>query len=190
MGNHRDDVNRPLSTVAGVFLVALGALFLVQQFAGDALPALSWRFLWPVFVIGPGLAFFAGMLQGGKRVGGLAIPGSIFTTTGLLLFYQNLTGHWHSWAYAWALVAPTSVGVGLMIQGWWTGSPKLVREGRRVMAIGLTLFLVGAVFFELVLNISGFASGSVGQFGLPILLIVIGAAIVLRGTRPRRTLGG
>ena len=48
------------------------------------------NYLWPLFIIVPGLAFFVGMFFGGKKVSGLAIPGAIITTTGLLIFVQNL----------------------------------------------------------------------------------------------------
>src|SRR5262249_1802125 len=138
--------NCPFSALAGVSLVLIGAIFLAQQFFGDSLGFLSFGFLWPLFVLVPGLAFFAAMLRGGKGASSLAIPGSIITIAGILLFYQNATGHWQSWAYGWALIAPTGVGVGRIIQGRWSGNPFAQRGGRRLVAIGLTLFLVGAVF--------------------------------------------
>jgi hypothetical protein len=177
--------NNALSALAGVALVVLGVIFLAQQFFGESLRVISWGFLWPLFILIPGLAFFAAMLQGGPPAGPFAIPGSIITITGALLFYQNATGHWQSWAYAWALIAPTGVGVGLVIQGNWNGSTRVVREGRRLIAIGLTLFVVGAIFFELVVNISGFANGLPGQIILPILLILAGGYFLVAG-RPRR----
>jgi hypothetical protein len=173
------------SSLAGVALVLIGLIFLAQQFFGEWLGFLSWSFLWPLFVVIPGLAFFAAMLQGGKGASALAIPGSIITMTGVLLFYQNATGHWQSWAYAWALIAPTGVGFGRIIQGRRSENPFARREGRRLVAIGITLFLVGAIFFELVLNISGFASGLIGQLVLPVLLIVTGAFLVM-SRRPRK----
>jgi hypothetical protein len=177
--------NGAFSALAGISLVLIGVVFLAQQFFGDSLNFISWSFLWPLFVVVPGLAFFAAMLQGGKRSGAFAIPGSIITITGVLLFYQNATGHWQSWAYAWALIAPTGVGIGRIIQGRWSENPFANRGGRRLVAIGLTLFIVGAIFFELVLNISGFASGLVGQLVLPILLIATGAYLVM-SKRPHK----
>jgi hypothetical protein len=175
--------NNALSALAGVALVFLGVIFLAQQFFGESLRVVSWSVLWPLIILIPGLAFFAAMLQGGPGAGAFAIPGSIITITGALLLYQNATGHWQSWAYAWALIAPTGVGVGLVIQGNWSSSPRLVREGRRLIAIGFTLFVVGAIFFELIVNISGFANGLPGQLILPVLLILAGAYFLLAGPR-------
>ena len=93
--------------VLGVMLVLLGIIALVGQ-------ALQWRLqaiLWPFFIIVPGvlLFLFATGIEGGLGEP-LAMVSGIITGVGLLLLYQSLTGHWASWAYAWALVAPTSSG--------------------------------------------------------------------------------
>lgn len=172
------------NAVIGVVLVALGLLFLAGElfdfrylFGFD-----FWRYAWPLFVIIPGLAFFAGMLMIGSSAGGLAIPGSIITTTGLILLYQNSFNHWESWAYAWALIFPTAVGLGLMIQGLWSGVEGPARVGKRMVVWGLALFVVGLVFFEFVLNISGFGRGIVGSVAGPLLLILLGLYLMLRRT--------
>lgn len=159
----------------GAVLVMLGILFLLEQFFDFQLG----QRLWPLFIIIPGLVFFAGMLLGGKAAGPLAIPGSIVTTVGLLLLYQNTFNHFESWAYAWALM-PAAVGVGLMINGTWSEQPALIHNGRRVAGTGLMLFLVGFFFFELVLNIGGIASG----IAVPLLLIAAGIYLLLRRVSP------
>jgi hypothetical protein len=38
--------------------------------------------------------------------------GSTVTMVGRTLFFQNTVDYFRSWVYAWALVFPTSVGVG------------------------------------------------------------------------------
>jgi hypothetical protein len=157
-------------------LVGLGFLFLLVQLFDFQFG----QWLWPLFIILPGLFCFVGMLLGGKSAGPLAIPGSIVTTVGLLLFYQNTFNHFESWAYAWALI-PLAVGIGLMINGSWSEQPALVHNGRRLAGIGVVLFLVGFVFFELVLNIGNMVSGIVA----PLLLIIAGIYLLLR--RVRRT---
>jgi len=159
----------------GAVLVALGVLFLLEQLFGFQLG----QWLWSLFIIIPGLFCFVGMVLGGKSAGPLAIPGSIITTVGLLLFYQNTFDHFESWAYAWALI-PIAVGIGLMINGAWSDHPTLVQNGRRLAGIGLVLFLVGFFFFELVLNIGRWASGLVA----PLLLITAGIYLLLRRVSP------
>jgi len=179
------NANELTRTAAGLGLVLIGAVFLLQQVYGTALPFLSWSYLWPFFVVVPGLVFFVAMLQGGRGAAGLAIPGSIVLTVGLILLYQNSTRHWQSWAYAWALIFPTAIGIGRAIQGWWGGRPDIARQGSAMAKAGVVLFLVAGVFFELVLNISGLMNQPMAQLILPGLLIVAGAFMLLRNGRPR-----
>ena len=158
----------------GGLLIVLGALLLVGQLLGIR----PGRFLWPFFVIVPGVVVFAIALTAEPQAGEvLAIVGGIVTMVGALLLYQNTTGHWTSWAYAWALVGPTAAGLAQMIYGSLKGPDTLVATGRHVATIGIAIFLVGAVFFELVIGISGFG---LGRFGWPVLLIGAGAFFLLR----------
>lgn len=159
--------------VVGLGLVLLGLMFLAAQYLRINLLGLGW----PLFVLVPGLLFFVGMLLGGRSVGGLAIPGSLVTVTGLLLFYQNLFNHFESWAYAWALVFPTAVGLGLMIEGAWEGRSRLVRDGWVWTKVGLSIFVCAGVLFELVIGISG--SGLVRALWA-LALMAFGAILVLR----------
>jgi hypothetical protein len=73
------------SLIGGVLLIALGFLALLAQvFKGVDF----WRMFWPFIIIGAGAMFFVGMLAGGKSTAPLAIPGSIITVIGLMLFLQ------------------------------------------------------------------------------------------------------
>lgn len=160
--------------ITGILLVGLGALFLLGQFFDFDL----WStLLWPLVIIVPGVLFFVGMALGGRSAGPLAIPGSIVTTVGLLLLYQSLSGHWESWAYAWTLVFPTAVGVGLLINGTWSAMPSLRESGMKWITAGLVLFVVSGIFFELLLNISG---GVISDVVWPALLILLGLYLLLR----------
>jgi len=67
--------NEVMRSTAGIGLVIIGLIFLLQQIYGPSLQILSWSHLWPLFVIVPGLIFFLAMLQGGRRAAGLAIRG-------------------------------------------------------------------------------------------------------------------
>lgn len=179
------DTNRLRSLgvlAAGVGLILVGALFLLGQIFHFNVGAN----LWPFFIIVPGLLFFLGMALVGKGGGPLAVPGSVITMVGMLLLYQSFTDHWSSWAYAWALVAPTSVGIGIAIAGLWGNDPKAVRAGTNMAVVGLVLFVIFGVFFELILNISGLRSGLLGQLMLPLALIVAGAVVLVAALRGRK----
>jgi hypothetical protein len=166
----------------GVLLIVLGALFFVGQLVGLDLG----RFAWPFFVIVPGLAAFGFGLAAGGRTGERITPlGSAVTMVGIILLYQNAADHFESWAYAWALVFPTAIGLGQMAYGSLKGREEMVATGRRLALIGVVLFLVGAFFFELVVGISGFGFG-LDRFGWPLLLVILGMLLLLGGFIYRR----
>ncbi|MBB6099904.1 hypothetical protein HNR42_003364 [Deinobacterium chartae] len=160
----------------GLVLIALGAFFLLGQFVRFDFGAL----LWPLFVLIPGLALLLAHLGGGRATAALGVPASVVTAVGLILFFQNATGHFESWAYAWALVAPTAVGMGLWLQGSRSGEVSLMRQGLSVARLGLVMFAVGFLFFEGVLDISGLGLQNVGRFLMPLILIGVGLALISR----------
>ena len=161
------------SLVGGGLLIIFGLLALFGKIFQNFN---FWGTLWPFFVIGVGALFFVGMFAGGRSVSGLAIPGTIITTIGLMLFYQNLTNHWESWSYGWTVIL-MSVGAGIFIMGLYGQNISQRAAGLRVLRIGLIMFVIFGAFFELI-----FTSGM--PFGLrsivfPVGLILLGLYLVL-----------
>jgi hypothetical protein len=173
-----------LASVAGVLLVGLGALLLVGRLAGGMLwPSggwLSWENAWPLLPLGAGLGVVLLGLAGGAETGWLVVPGSVVTAVGLILLFDRVTDQWQTWAYTWALVVPTAVGVGLWLQGWRDGRPGLAGRGRRLAALGLALFAGFAALFEVGLNLSGLFAAGLAGYLVPALLIAAGALLLLR----------
>ncbi|MCL4869786.1 MAG: hypothetical protein KJ063_12535 [Anaerolineae bacterium] len=160
--------------VLGGLLILLGIVFLM----GELLNIRLGHFIWPFFIIGPGAALFILALAFDDDTGqALASVGGLVTMVGLILFFQNVTGFWASWSYAWALVAPTSIGLGMFAYGWLKHKPDLRQKGWDVAKAGLSIFLVAAVFFELIIGVSGFG---LGRFGWPLLLIGLGVFLFAR----------
>jgi hypothetical protein len=159
------DRNKP-SIVIGTLLIAFGVLI----FLGEIFKSTIFQF-WPLFIIASGLMFFVAMFVAGKSTGFLAIPGSIITTVGLILFYQALTNRWETWAYAWALI-PLSVGIGMWIFGKFSELPELCSGGRHVINVGLVLFVVFGIFFELLIGISGAIRNN--ELLWPLALVALG----------------
>src|SRR5258708_21996462 len=116
-------------------LVGLGILFLVQQTLGFDIG----HFGWPVFVLLPGLAFLAAYALGPRGTAGMAVPGCVLTTIGLILAIQNTFNLWATWAYAWALIV-AAVRVGLTLQSQRLGQPKAARAGIYMFEFGLLTF--------------------------------------------------
>lgn len=129
----------------GILLLVIGGWFLAVQFV-PGLGNWFWRiFDWPVYIIGGGVLFLLfGLVSG---VPGLAVPASIISGIGGLLYYQNATNNWESWSYAWALI-PGFVGVGVIIMALLgEGGKSGVRSGITLVFISLIMFLVfGSLF--------------------------------------------
>lgn len=170
------------SAALGAVLIVLGIFALVVVVAGVDLT----QYGWPLFVIVPGLTLLiVGFIWFGS---GATIPGGVVTVLGLVLAYQNATGDWPSWAYAWALIVPGGVGLGMYLQAMRDRDQHALRTGRTLMFIGFMIFAIGFVLFESILGISGRDYGLVGKAALPALLIVIGAILLWRSIqRARRT---
>lgn len=142
-------------TALGAILVIVGvAWFASRGLRIDPFAAIA-DAGWPFFVIIPGVVLLvASLVRTPPHGAGLAIAGSIVTTVGAVLFYQQSTGHWASWAYAWALVGPGGAGLGMVFYGLIFGQRDLLAAGARLVAIGGAIFAVGYWYFETI-----FASG-------------------------------
>ena len=124
--------------VAGIILILIGALILVNQ----VVPGFGVQLSWPLLLIGFGILFILfGAIFG---IGGLAVPGCIIAGLGLIFYYQDYTGDYTSWAYMWALI-PGFVGVGVLTSG--IINPGTGAGGWSLIAISAILFTIFAAIF-------------------------------------------
>ncbi len=161
-------------TLTGLLLIGLGALFLAGRFIEG--------FGWPLFVIVPGVVLLVWAFVGGKDAASMAIPGSIVTTVGLILYLQSATSAFSSWAYAWGLVI-ASEGAGSYLAGMLRDEPAQRQSGLRTLSTGLALFAAFGFFFEVF--IFGRLRGTfLAQWGVPLALILAGAYLLYRRRTP------
>jgi hypothetical protein len=163
------DLKRRTNLAAGLVLILIGGAFLVNQLVPDAFAWLDPANSWPLFIIGLGvLLLLVGLLTG---VPAMAVPASIVGGIGGILYWQNATGNWTSWAYVWTLI-PGFVGIGVILSGLFSGQPrKAIREGGGSIFISLVLF-----------TIFGFLFGRDAFQGIlwPVLLIALGTVVLIR----------
>lgn len=181
MDPHPAPPRRGRSTAAlGVVLIVLGIFALVIVLSGVDLS----QYGWPLFVLVPGLTL---LVLGFVGMGGLAsIPGGIVTMLGLVLAYQNSTGDWPTWAFAWSLIIPFGLGLGIYLQALRDRDVPALKRGRALIFAGLMIFIFGFVFFESILGISGRDYGGLGKAALPLLLILIGLVLLVRSIQRSR----
>ena len=165
----------PPGLVAGVILVIIGAAVLVTRVVDLSFDGATW----PLWIVVPGVAMLVGSFFIPPRGGlGLAIPGAIVTMVGLILWVQEAYDLYATWAYAWALVAPTAPGLGMLLYGLVQRDGELARDGLRTTLVGLGLFLGFMLFFEGVIGLSGSPIANLDEI-LPYALIGLGVLLVV-----------
>ena len=161
--------------ILGRLAILLGILYLIDAMFGGQISGN----IWPLYIIVSGAALFVGALYMDEKNGtAFAIVSSITTVSGLISLVHVLTDYWATWAYTWALLYPTAIGIGMLAYGMLKARPEISRPGRDLFKVGLGLFTVLAVFFEFIVGLGGFSL----EFGWPLLLISAGLfALALKG---------
>jgi hypothetical protein len=129
---------------------------------------------WPSILWGMGALFLLVALI--SSIAPLAIPGTILGGLGLLLAWQNLTGAWDSWAFAWPLI-PAFVGIGLFLA---------FLRSRTMRVIGLSMLMWSLVAFAL-FGIF-FAGHGTLVYLWPAILILAGIVVLFQAVLARRSI--
>lgn len=168
--------------ILGIALIVVGILIAV----GELFHVSVGNYLWPFFIIVPGaLALLGGFRAQSPAGEGLMILGSLVAITGVLLLFQTITNLWATWAYAWAIIAPTGVGIAELLWGSKINNQSKRSNGLNLIRIGMTIFFVGLIFFEMILHISGFGFGYIP---LAVVLVIAGISLmVFSFIKPRKS---
>ena len=162
------------SILAGLILIAIGAIFLLMPLFPNISSELDINKHWPLIIVSIGGLFIVGAFLGSP---GLAIPGSIIAGIGAMLYYQNVNKAWSTWGYSWALIL-VFIGIGIIIRYAIDGELSTgILKGGRLIGIGLFIFLIlGSIL----------GAGFEITVGLALILIGTGIWIALRMFLRRR----
>ena len=125
----------------GLILILLGAWFLAVQFVPQLKDWAEGN--WALTIIGIGAIFLLASIL--NNIPGLSIPAFIIGGIGGLLYYQNVTGDWDSWAYAWSLI-PGFVGLGLLFFSLQSKDKGTLKAGSILLFISAVLFFIFGSF--------------------------------------------
>jgi len=153
----------------GILLILVGLVFLAFQIVPGLRTSLRVDVTWPLIVVAVGVGLLLiGMMTGAP---GMAVPAMIVGGIGGILYWQNMTGQWMTWSYAWALI-PGFAGLGTILaaalgEGGW----RAVSRGAETVLVSLVMFAVFGSLF-----------GGWALFGpfWPVLLIVLGLVTLIR----------
>lgn len=165
----------------GALLIVGGLLLFVDQQLGFGITDLGW----PMIVVTVGVVLFVlGMTVAAEE--GMVVGGVVVSTIGLVLLFQDRTGMWSTWAYAWALVGPAASGLGMLLWGARTANARKLREGTWAFLGGIGMFAIGFLFFEGLIGLNGLAL-AIPDWLLPVVVIGIGVVILGRALMSRES---
>ena len=160
----------------GILLVLLGAWFIAVRQIPILKPFSNLNWDWPFYVIGAGtVLLLIGLVTDAPR---MAIPAAIVAGIGGILYYQNMSHDWESWNFMWTLI-PGFVGVGNILAGLFGDDTRHnIGRGINLIVISAVLFLIFAAIFNRI-NI-------LGNYGVAVLLILLGFYVIGRGLMQSR----
>ena len=155
----------------GIILILLGGWLVATKQIPELGSWWSHNYVWPMWVIGAGaLILIMGMFLGEP---GMAVPACIVAGVGGILYYQNTTNDFSSWSYLWTLI-PGFIGIGSILAG-------LLGENTRYnLNRGINALVTSAVLFLIFASLLG-GLNLLGSYGLPVILILLGVYIIVRG---------
>ena len=163
------NVSKRSTLVIGILLVLVGAYFILGNLVPSFNNWINITYSWPLIVIAVGV----GLLVLGLLVGSpdMAIPAVIVGGIGGILYYQNLSGNWGSWAYLWTLI-PGFSGIGMSL-AYLLGSrgEHSIRSALDTIGTSLVMFVIFGAFFG--------AFKMLGDYW-PLLLVAAGVLLALR----------
>jgi hypothetical protein len=165
--------------VLGLLLILVAGWLIATRIKPDLANILHLTFEWPMWVMLAGAALLViGLLVGAPD---MAIPACIVAGIGGILYYQNATNNWESWAYMWTLI-PGFVGVGRILSGIIGGNfMASLREGLGLLLTCAILFTIFATIFN-----AWTIFGSYSAYVPIALLFVLGIWLIARGIMRHR----
>lgn len=150
------------NTLTGLIVILIGVLFLLMNFD---LVNIDFDYLWPLFILIPGLIFEISYFINRKNPG-LLVPGGILITISLL-FFANIFMGWHLMEDLWP-VFPLGVAIGLFQLYLFGGRDKGVLTSASIVG-GFSIIALSFTFFSIDFDLL-----------LPIALILLGIRILFK----------
>ncbi|WP_392486189.1 LiaF transmembrane domain-containing protein [Haloimpatiens sp. FM7315] len=156
------------STIWGFVFIAFGAVLLLNQFFPNNI--INIEYLWPVFVLIPGLSMEIGYFSK-KKNPGVLVPGGILTVIGILFFFEVFTD-WRFSEYTWPFYL-LSVAFGLL-------QLYLFSKRNKGLLIPIAILTVIALSSFLSMIFNNFLGWVDYSLVVPIIFILFGVYILAK----------
>ncbi|MBA4419783.1 MAG: hypothetical protein C0391_01405 [Anaerolinea sp.] len=155
-------------------LIAIGVFYLAIEFFPGLRELAYGKETWPVQIIALGLIFALTSIL--TWMPSFFIPASILAGLGGLLYWQNSTGNWASWSYAWTLI-PGFSGFGLLLFG-------LLARKRSAYISGMWNLFSSVILFGIFASVFGKLEFAAKLW--PVGLILLGFIVIVSGIRRKK----
>lgn len=163
--------NQKNSLIFGLFLIAIGALFISYQFIPGLKSTLEGMITWPLIIIAFGVYLLVKNLMDKDHHG--LVSACVILGVGGILYWQEMYAAWGAW-YNWLLI-PGFAGAGHLLAALIKGrSGGSLEKG--LWQIGLSVVLY--ICFSPLLRINWLF----GQYW-PVLLIAAGVFLIIKAIR-------
>ena len=151
----------------GLVLIGLGVLIIIQRTFGIDINV--WNYVWPMFLLIPGITMHVNYFKDGRRNSGLIVIAGILTVYGLLFLFNTATGN----VYSQKLDFVYTLGVGIgFFESFVFGEKK-----NSDLSISLVFFVISFYMF-LKQMLPGYYQ--IRDYVVPIILIILGAYILFK----------
>lgn len=156
------------NNIVGLVLVVLGILLIVQKTIGIDIEI--WSFIWPLFLIGPGITMHIEYFSEKKDSSSLIIAG-ILTTYGLYFLFNVVTRR--AYAHTSSFIYPLGICIGFM-ESYLFGQKK-----SSYLSAGIVFLIISVLVFlkNTYPNLVNFR-----DIVIPVILIITGAVILVKNT--------
>jgi hypothetical protein len=162
-----------------VVLIVVGALLLLSEL-GVAIP--GWDILWPVFPMAGGLALLGSYFFGEKRNAGRVFFGTAATLVGMVFFFITLGPLEYEDLSTWWPVFVLIGGIAFLAQ--WAAARF---RDWSALFLGVVALVVGGAGLAIKLNLFGEETAQLLPNLWPVLVVLAGIMLLLRGLLSRRS---
>lgn len=155
------------NNTVGLVLIALGIVLIVQKTVG--LDIEIWSFIWPFFLIGPGITMHTKYFSERNDSRSLIIAG-ILTTYGLYFLFNVITGNM---GHTYSFIYPLGICIGFM-ESYLFGQKR-----SSYLSVGIVFFIISLLVFmkNVYPNLVNFR-----DVVIPVILIILGVVILVKNT--------
>jgi len=152
----------------GIILIGVGVFLILQKALHLTMDL--WQFVWPFFLLIPGVSMHIEFFKNRRDTGSLVIAG-ILTVYGLFFLINAIT----AWKYSHMLnfAYPLGIGIGFL--------ESYVMGDRRNSILLIAIVLLVISFYKFLDNVLPNFAINYRYYIIPALLVVIGIVVIFKG---------